>query len=49
MINGIPVKDKVETDYPILIMAQGQKQGIKDNIKKLGLKNEVIDIDELIE
>lgn len=46
-INGIPVTDKVEGDEPLLVMASGQKQNILKRIKELGLKNKVIDIDEL--
>jgi hypothetical protein len=41
-INGIPVLDHVEGDYPIVVIAQMQKSGILDSIGKLGLKNRVI-------
>lgn len=46
-VNGVLVKDKVEGDYPILVMASGQKQNIIDKIRADGLTNEVIDLDEL--
>lgn len=46
-INGIPVTTKIEGDYPILIMARGQKQSILDQIRSEGHKNRIIDIDEL--
>jgi hypothetical protein len=41
-INGIRVLDRVEGDFPILIMAQLHKNSILKSIKNLGLTNEVI-------
>lgn len=41
-INGIPVYDVPIDDLPIVVIAQSQKNGILDNIKRLGLTNEVI-------
>jgi FlaA1/EpsC-like NDP-sugar epimerase len=41
-IMGIPVLDHVEGDYPIVIMAMGQRDGILHHIKNLGLTNEVV-------
>ena len=43
-VNGIPVYDNVHSDEPIVVIAEGQKQSILDNIKELGLKNKVIEI-----
>jgi SAM-dependent methyltransferase len=43
-INGIPVYDVPIDDLPIVVIAQSQKNGILDNIKRLGLTNEVITI-----
>jgi len=41
-IAGRMVKEFVADDLPIVVIAQGQKQDILDNIKREGLKNEVI-------
>jgi hypothetical protein len=41
-IDGIPVLDHIEGDYPIVVIAQMQKSGILDNIKKLGIQNQII-------
>jgi hypothetical protein len=41
-IKGIPVFNSVHSDEPIVVMAQGQQQQIIDNIRSLGLRNEVI-------
>jgi hypothetical protein len=43
-VNGIPVYDNVHSDEPIVVIAEGQKQSILDNIEELGLKNKVIEI-----
>jgi len=43
-VNGIPVYDSVHSDEPIVVIAEGQKQSILDNIKELGLKNRIIEI-----
>ena len=48
-MKGVPILEKPQGDEPILLMAQGQKQMIKDRIKREGYKNRVIDLDELIE
>jgi hypothetical protein len=42
-IRGIPVYDRINSDDPILVLAQGQRQAILANIHELGLKNEVIE------
>ena len=41
-INGIPVLDHIEGDYPIVIIGQRQRQAILDKLK--GVKNKVIEI-----
>ena len=41
-IGGIEVTDNVKGHATILVMAQGQKQGVLDAIKKKGLNNKVI-------
>jgi len=41
-IGGIPVKDKVESDEPIVVIAQNQATGILKRIKADGLTNKVI-------
>jgi SAM-dependent methyltransferase len=42
-IRGIPVYDRVCSDDPILVLAQGQRQAILENIRERGLKNEVLE------
>ena len=41
-INGLPVYEVPVDDLPIVVIAQSQKNGILDNIKRLGLTNKVI-------
>lgn len=41
---GIPVYDSVHSGEPIVVMAQGQRQKILDNIRELGITNRVIEI-----
>jgi hypothetical protein len=41
-IGGVPVFDHVESDDPIVVIAQGQRDGILAMIAAQGLKNEVI-------
>lgn len=43
-IRGISVYPSVRSDEPILVVAQGQRSAILDNIKELGLKNKVIEV-----
>ena len=41
-IQGKPVKEHPDTDHPILIIAQSQKKQLIENIKALGVRNELI-------
>jgi len=41
-IQGKPVKEHPDTDHPILIIAQSQKKQLIENIKALGVTNELI-------
>jgi len=43
-ILGIRVYNAVHSAEPIVVMAQGQRQQIIDNIRALGLENEVIEV-----
>jgi hypothetical protein len=43
-ILGFPVYDSIHSDEPIVVMAQGQRKQIIDNIQALGLKNKVIEV-----
>jgi SAM-dependent methyltransferase len=43
-INGLPVKELTDTEHTILVMAQTQKEGLLKYIRKMGVKNEVIQI-----
>ena len=43
-IKGIPVLDHCESDAPIVVMAQMNKEQIIEIIRKLGLPNKVITI-----
>jgi SAM-dependent methyltransferase len=42
--NGKPVMEKPDNDHPILILAQGQRELLIDNILKLHLKNRIVEI-----
>jgi len=44
VINGLPIYETPIDDLPIVVIAQSQKNGILDNIKRLGLKNRIIEI-----
>ena len=41
-ILGLPVKQCPDTDHPILIVSQSQKHLLLENIKKMGVTNELI-------
>lgn len=41
---GKPVLERPDNDEPILILAQGQRQRLIENIRKLGIRNEIIEI-----
>ena len=41
-IRGLPVKELPDTDHPILIMSQSQKELLIENIKAMGVTNELI-------
>jgi len=43
-IQGKPVKELPDTDHPILIIAQSQKKQLIENIKALGVTNELIEV-----
>jgi hypothetical protein len=43
-IDGVLVKEKPDTDDTILIMAQTQKKLLIDNIRKMGIENQIIEI-----
>jgi predicted SAM-dependent methyltransferase len=43
-IMGIQVYDAIHSNEPIVVMAQGQRQQIFDNIRALGLTNQVIEV-----
>jgi len=42
ILMGKPIKNVIDSDEPILVMAQGQKDSILEDLKKRGVKNEVI-------
>jgi predicted SAM-dependent methyltransferase len=42
--NGKPVMEKPDNDHPILILAQGQRELLIDNILRLHLKNRIVEI-----
>lgn len=44
-IGGVPVKDKVDSGEPILIMGSICREAIEEKIRKLGLKNEVLTLE----
>ena len=41
--NGKPVQERPTNDAPILIMAQGQRQRLIENIRKAGIENPIIE------
>ena len=41
--NGKPVQERPTNDAPILIMAQGQRQRLIENIRKIGIQNPIIE------
>jgi hypothetical protein len=43
-ILGLPVKERPDTDHPILIIAQTSKKKLIENIKAMGVTNELIEI-----
>jgi len=42
--NGKPVLERPTNDAPILIMVQGQRQRLIENIRKAGITNEIIEL-----
>jgi SAM-dependent methyltransferase len=42
--NGFPVREYPSNDAPIVIMAQGQRGRLIENIRKAGIKNDIIEI-----
>jgi len=43
-IQGVPVLDHVEGNYPIVVIAQMQKESVLESIRKLGIQNRIITI-----
>jgi hypothetical protein len=43
-IDGVPVKELPDSMETILVMAQTQKKLLIENIRKLGVQNEIIEI-----
>ena len=41
-IQGKPVKERPDTDHPIVIISQGQRELLIENIKAMGVDNELI-------
>lgn len=41
---GIPVVERPDNDAPIVIMAQGQRERLIENIRKTGIKNRIIEV-----
>jgi hypothetical protein len=41
---GKPVLERPDNDAPIVILAQGQRQRLIENIRKMGIENEIIEI-----
>jgi hypothetical protein len=42
--NGKPILERPTNDAPILIIAQGQRKRLIENIRKMGVKNEILEI-----
>jgi hypothetical protein len=43
-VAGLPVLDKPESGESIVIIAQSQKKKLIENIRKMGVENEIIEI-----
>jgi hypothetical protein len=42
--NGKPVLERPDNDAPIVVMAQGQRKRLIENIRRAGVTNEIIEI-----
>ena len=44
VVHGLPVEETVTTNEPIVIIAQSQKKKLIENIRAMGIENEIIEI-----